>query len=78
MHAVILVPWISLPELGYSRHILDVLELLAHFDDRVSDQPRVQTHCAAEGVLCARTCIEAHDEVVAIVVRRLQFLGRFG
>lgn len=29
-------------------------------------------------MLCARTSIEAHDEVMAVVVCRLQFLGRLG
>jgi len=72
-----LVSYGSLPELGHSRHVLDVFKLLAHLDYRVSDQSRIQAHCAAQGVLCARTRIEAHDEVVAIMVRGLQFLGGF-
>jgi hypothetical protein len=29
-------------------------------------------------MLCARTCIEAHDEVVAVVVCGLQFFRRLG
>jgi hypothetical protein len=68
----------ALPELGHARHVLDVLKLLAHLDDRVSDQPRVETHCASQGMLCAGAGVEAHDEVVAILVGGLQLLRGLG
>jgi hypothetical protein len=71
-------PYSALPELGHTRHVLDVLKLLAHLHDRISDQARIQTHCASQSVLCACTGVEAHDEVVAVVVGRLQFLRGLG
>ena len=66
------------PKLRSPRYVLDLLKLGAHLDDTVSDQARVQAHCSPQGVLCARTRIEAHDEVVAIVVCRLELLRRLG
>jgi hypothetical protein len=76
--AIVFGPRGALSKLGHSRHILDVFELLAHLHHRVSDQSRIQTHRSSEGVLCTRTRIKAHDEVMAIVVCRLEFLGGFG
>lgn len=63
-------------KLGHSRNVLDIGKLLAHLDNRVPNQPRIQTHGTAQLVLSARPGIEAHNEVVAVVMRRLQFLGR--
>jgi len=66
------------PELSGAGNVLDVLQLLAHLDNGVADQARIQTHGAAQLVLGAGTGVEAHDEVVAVVVGRLQFLGGLG
>jgi hypothetical protein len=68
----------GLLEVGLARYVLDVLELCAHLDDGVADQARIQAHCAAEGVLGAGAGVEAHDEVVADVVGRLQLAGGLG
>ena len=57
--------------------ILDLLELCAHLHDRVSNQAGVERHGLSQGVLRAGTRVEAHDEVVAVVVGRLQFLRWF-
>lgn len=62
----------GLSEAGLAWYVLDLLELGAHLDNGVAYQARVQAHCAAEGVLGAGAGVEAHDEVVADVVRRLQ------
>lgn len=35
---------IHLPKLRLPLHILNILKLLAHFHDRVSNQSRIQTH----------------------------------
>lgn len=61
-----------------SWHILDLLELGPHLHHRVPDQPWIQRHCSSQVMLCACTRIEAHDEVVPIVVCGLQFPGRVG
>ena len=63
-------------EFGLPGNILNLLELGAHLDYRVSDQTRIQRHGLSKGMLCACARIEAHDEVMAIVVGRLQFLRR--
>ena len=63
-------------EFGLPWNILNLLELGAHLDYRVSDQTRIERHGLSKGMLCACARIEAHDEVMAIVVGRLQFLRR--
>ena len=68
----------SLLEARLPRNILNLLKLGPHLHNRVPDQPRIQTHGAPQRVLCAGTGIEAHDEVVADVVRRLQLLRGLG
>jgi hypothetical protein len=56
----------------------NLLELGAHLDNRVPDQAGIQGHGLAERVLGARARIEAHDEVVSVVVCRLQLLRGLG
>jgi hypothetical protein len=68
----------SLSELRGTGDIGNLLELGAHLDNRVSDQAGVQRHGLAQRVLGARARIEAQDEVVPVVVCRLQFLGGLG
>jgi hypothetical protein len=65
-------------EVGLARYVLDLLKLCAHLDDGVADQARIQAHGAAERVLGAGAGVEAHDEVVADVVGRLQLAGGLG
>jgi hypothetical protein len=54
------------------------VQLGSDFDHRVADHARVQTERPLDGVLglCAR--VEAHDEVVAIVVECALLAGGFG
>ena len=54
------------------------VQLCSDFDHRVADHARVQTESPLDGVLglCAR--VEAHDEVVAIVVECALLAGGFG
>jgi hypothetical protein len=61
-----------------TRDIGNLLELGAHLDNRVPDETRVQGHGLAQRVLGARARIEAHDEVVSVVVCRLQLLRGLG
>lgn len=63
-----------LSELGLPCDVFDLLKLGAHLDNRIPDQTGIKRHCLSQRVLCARTRVEAHDEVVAVVVGCLQFL----
>jgi hypothetical protein len=56
----------------------NLLKLGAHLDNRVPDQAGIQGHGLAQRVLGARARIEAHDEVVSVVVCRLQLLRGLG
>lgn len=70
MHPIIHVLLVLLPssKAGRARHILNLLELDAHLHNTISYHPRIQTHRPSQGVLCFRTRIEAHNEVVPDVV----------
>jgi hypothetical protein len=68
----------SLPELGRPLHILDSFKLLPHLHHRVSNQSRIQSHCSSQRMLRSCTRIEAHNEVVSVVVRRLQLFRGLG
>ena len=63
-------------EFGFPWNILNLLKLGTHLDYRVSNQTGIERHGLSQGMLCACARIEAHDEVMAIVVGRLQFLRR--
>lgn len=69
-------PSLRSSEFGLPWNILNFLKLGAHLDYRVSNQTRIERHGLSQGMLCACARIEAHDEVVTIVVGRLQFLRR--
>jgi hypothetical protein len=58
--------------------IPDLVQLRSDFHHRVADHARVQTESPLNGVLrlCAR--VEAHDEVVAVVVESALLAGGFG
>lgn len=71
-------PFLLLPELCLPWDVLDLLKLRAHLYDRIPNQARVERHSLSQGVLCAGARVEAHNEVVAVVVGRLQFLRRLG
>ena len=61
-----------------STNIPDLIELRSDLDHRVADQTRVQTESPLDGVLCLCARVEAHDEVVAIVVGCALLAGGFG
>lgn len=63
-----------LSELSLPCNILDFLKLGAHLDDRVPDQTWIERQSFSQGMLCAGARVEAHDEVVAVVMGGLQFL----
>lgn len=67
-----------LPECSFPCNVLDLLEFCAHLDDRVSNQARVERHRLPQRMLCACARVEAHNEVVAVMVSRLQFLRGLG
>jgi hypothetical protein len=54
--------------INLASHIPHFIQFRADLHHRVSDHARVQTKCPLDSVLCLRARIEAHDEVVAIVV----------
>ena len=56
----------------------NLLELGTHLHNRVPDEARVQGHGLAQRVLGARARVEAHDEVVSVVMCRLQLLRGLG
>lgn len=59
-------------------HIPNLIELRANLHHRVANHARVQTESPLDGVLCLCARVEAHDEVVAVVVGCALLAGGFG
>jgi hypothetical protein len=68
----------TIPPVNLCANIFNLIELRANLDHRVADHARVQTECPLDGVLCLCARVEAHDEVVAIVVGCALLAGGFG
>lgn len=68
---------INLP-LHLTHHILELIQCSARLDDRIPQHSRIQTQGPAHGVLRPGGAVEAHDKVVAGVVRGVVFAHGFG
>jgi len=68
----------SISPINLPTNILNLIELRPNLHHRVANHARIQTECPLDSVLCLCARVEAHDEVVAIVVGCALLAGGFG
>jgi hypothetical protein len=64
--------------INLASYILHFIQCRTDFHHRVADHARIQTESPLDGVLCLCARVEAHDEVVAIVVSCALLARGFG
>jgi len=68
----------TISPIDLSTHILNLIKLRSNFHHRVPNHARIQTKRPLDSVLCLCARVEAHDEVVAVVVGCALLAGGFG
>ena len=67
-HSPLLISPRPVSPINLSTNILNLIELRPNLDHRVANHARIQTERPLDSVLRLRARVEAHDEIVAVVV----------